>query len=373
MNLPVQSFASLVGQMAAALQGGAAQLLDLTVGSVLRALIEAAASVALWLQWMILQVLSATRAATSAGPDLDSWMADFSLTRLAGTPAKGVATFGRYSLGFVATIPVASTIATFDGSQQFLVVAQPSNPAWNGINGYTIGANVSSIDLPVQAASIGVSGNILAGAVGIMTSPIPGVDTVSNAQNFDGGTDGESDAAFRQRFVLYINSRSLATTQAISFAIASIQSGLRYSVLENQTVDGTLLTGYFCAIVDDGTGSPPASLLAAAQQAIDQARPIGSIYGVFPPLAVPVAVSMTLETSGGSTHAAIAQNVQAAISTWIRQLPIGGTLALSKLDALAHDTDPGVISVVGAAINGAAQDVTAPSSGVLVASSVSVS
>ncbi|MEJ0047591.1 MAG: hypothetical protein WDN04_16785 [Rhodospirillales bacterium] len=77
MQLPVQTFTGLMQQMAAAVQGGATQLIDLTVGAVLRALLEAAASVALWLQWLIVQVLSATRAATSAGPDLDSWMADF--------------------------------------------------------------------------------------------------------------------------------------------------------------------------------------------------------------------------------------------------------------------------------------------------------
>ena len=95
MQLPLQNFATLVQQMAASVQGAAGQLLDLTVGSVLRALLEASASIALWLQWLILQVLTITRAATSVGPDLDSWMADFSFTRLPGAAASGVVTFGR--------------------------------------------------------------------------------------------------------------------------------------------------------------------------------------------------------------------------------------------------------------------------------------
>ena len=95
MNLSLQTFATLVQNMAAAVQGAASQLLDLSVGSVLRALLEASASVALWLQWLIVLVLNMTRAATSQGPALDSWMADFSFTRLPAAAATGQITFSR--------------------------------------------------------------------------------------------------------------------------------------------------------------------------------------------------------------------------------------------------------------------------------------
>ena len=65
MQLSLQNFTTLVQNMAAAVQSTATQLLDLTVGSTLRAILEANASLALWLQWLILQVRnrSKTRAA----------------------------------------------------------------------------------------------------------------------------------------------------------------------------------------------------------------------------------------------------------------------------------------------------------------------
>jgi hypothetical protein len=50
MQLPLQNFSTLVSNAAAAVQGAAAQLLDLSVGSALRAVLEASASVSLWLQ-----------------------------------------------------------------------------------------------------------------------------------------------------------------------------------------------------------------------------------------------------------------------------------------------------------------------------------
>jgi len=181
MQLPVLSFSAMIEQMAATLQGTATALIDLTVGSVLRALLEASASVALWLQWLILQVLSMTRAATSTGPDLDTWMADFSLTRLPAVASAGIVTFSRYTPGITATILVGTGVRVTQGTQTFAVVAQASNPAWNGITGYSLLAGVSSVDVPVAASQPGSAGNVQGGAIGLLSSPIVGVDSVTNS------------------------------------------------------------------------------------------------------------------------------------------------------------------------------------------------
>src|ERR1700749_4411487 len=95
MQLSLRTFNTLVESMAVAVQASATQLLDLTVGSALRAVLEANASVCLWMQLLILELLRTTRAATSTGTDLDSWMADLSLTRLPAVSATGIVTFSR--------------------------------------------------------------------------------------------------------------------------------------------------------------------------------------------------------------------------------------------------------------------------------------
>ena len=79
MQLNLRTFDAIVTSAAAAVQGAATQVLDLTVGSVLRAILEANAGLGLWLQWSILQLLQTTRAATSTGADLDSWVGDFGM------------------------------------------------------------------------------------------------------------------------------------------------------------------------------------------------------------------------------------------------------------------------------------------------------
>lgn len=360
-------------QMAAAVQGAAAQLIDLSVGSVLRALLEATASVALWLQWLIVQVLSATRAATSVGPDLDTWMADFSLTRLPGGTALGTVTFSRYTIGLAATIPVGCMIMTQDGLTQFVVIADPTSNAWNGSNGYTLAASLASVEVPIQAVVAGSAGNVQAMTISVLTSPIPGVDLVTNAQPTAGGSNPETDAALRARFTLYINSRSLGTSGAILFAVASLQPGMRYALLENQTLAGVVQPGYFCVIVDDGSGSPPPSLLASAQGAVDAVRPIGSTYIVVPPVIVPASVALTIETTTPASFLAVTQAVQVAIAAWIANLPIGGTLAISMLDAIAHETDPSVTSVTTTLINNASQDLTVADDAVILSGGIVVS
>src|ERR1700722_20389393 len=92
-SLQTFTFSDLVSNIATAIQGSASALLDFTVGSVLRAIAEAVSGVVLWLQAIILQLLTLTRAATSIGSDLDSWMADYSFTRLAAVASSGQVTF----------------------------------------------------------------------------------------------------------------------------------------------------------------------------------------------------------------------------------------------------------------------------------------
>ena len=372
MQLPVLTFGGLIEQMAAGLQGAAGQLIDLTIGSVLRAMLESCASVALWLQWMVLQVLAATRASTCVGPDLDSWMADYAFIRLPGAQASGLVTFSRYTVGIEATIPVGTIVRTSDGSEQFAVTQDDSNPAWNGNGGYTLAASLAGVTVPALCSTYGASGNVQAGAISVLATSIPGVDIVSNTNAFADGLAIEADAAFRARFLLYINSRSLATETAVLNAVASVQPGLRMTVIEN--VDNTLNAqpGSFMVFADDGTGALNIGLLQSIQSAVDLVRPVAVRFGVAGPVNVQAAVEVVLETSNPFTHAAVAASVQQAILAWIPGLPIAGTLAISRLDAIAHAADPTVISVTSSLINGLDMDLVAPVNGVIVPGSVVV-
>ena len=366
MQLSLQNFTTLMQNMAAAVQSAASQLLDLTVGSTLRAVLEANASVALWMQWLILLVLQTTRAATSSGSDLDSWMADFALTRLPAVAATGTVTFTRFTVIGTALVPVGALVRTSDGTQTFAVGTDTTNAAWNAAqNGYVMGTTAASLNVPVIAQVPGTAGNVQAGAVTLLASAIPGVDAVANASAFQNGLDAEADVAFRSRFQNYIDSRSRATALAVGYAVNSIQQGLLYTIQENLDTGGNLRMGSFVVTVDDGSGYPSTTLLSTVQAAVDAVRPVGSIFAIQPPTVTVVNVTLTLRTTGSTTSAQLAAPVATSLTAFINSLAIGAALPISRISQLAYAASSAVANVTQVQLNGATADIAPPPNGVV--------
>jgi len=363
MQISLQNFTTLVSNMAASAQGACSTLIDVTVGSVLRALLESSASVALWLQYLILQVLSMTRLATSTGSDVDSWVGDFGLTRLPALPATGIVVMTSLSpTSQGATIPNGALVKTADGSQGFTVTGGP----------YSRPPGQASVSVPVTAASFGPVGNVQAGTVTILGTAIPGVDTVSNPVPFTGGTAAETDSALRARFVTYLNTRVRATEQAVANAILSVQQGLTYVIQENVTYAGLALPGNFSVVVDDGSGAPPQSLLTSVYAAIDAVRPIGSTFSVNGPVLIQAVVVLTVATNGSNSFASTQQSVETAVADYIDGLAVGQALPFSRLAGLAYAADSSISNVLNVQLNGATDDIGGGSTTVVRAQSVVV-
>lgn len=372
-SLNTETFTQIDDGMVTAAQAASSSPLDLTIGSVLRAIVQAVAGIALWLQSLIIYVLTLTRASTSAGSDLDSWMADFSFARLAAIAATGQVAFARFTPAAQALVPVGATVQTADGTQSFAVTADPANPAYSpGQNGYVLASGVSGVSCPVTAVAPGSGGNVTAGTVSVLTQPLSGIDTVTNAAAFTGGVDAETDPAFRARFALYIANLSKATKAAIGAAIEGVQAGLYYSLTENQTYAGAAQQGYFYVVVDDGSGSPPSALLTAVANAIDAVRPVTSTFGVYAPVVVSANIGMSVVALPGFTHSAVAASVTATLQSFINGLPVGAALPYNQLAAVAFGV-PGVNNVNSILLNGGASDLTVTAQQVVKSGAVTVS
>ncbi|WP_428394129.1 baseplate J/gp47 family protein [Lichenicoccus sp.] len=363
MQLSLQNFSTLVGNMAASAQGACATLLDVSVGSVLRATLEASASVALWLQYLILQVLSMTRLATSIGSDVDSWVADYGLGRLPPVAAEGSVVMMSFSPSAQpATIPTGALVKTGDGSQSFVVVGGP----------YTRLQGIPSIVVSIEASTPGTAGNVQAGVITILGTAIPGIDTVMNPDPLTGGLAAETDQALRLRFITYLNTRSQATEQAVANAIVSVQQGLSYVIQENLTAAGVALPGHFNVIVDDGSGNPPDALLAAVFNAIDLIRPLGSSFSVSRPTLLIATVAISLSTADAALFSQTQSAISAALAAYINALAVGQVLRYSRLAGLAYDASSDVTNVVSVSLNGASSDLGGAAASVVRVGTVSV-
>jgi uncharacterized phage protein gp47/JayE len=371
MQLKLQDFTTLVRNMAASVQGSATALIDVSTGSVTRAILEANASIALWLQWLIVLVLGQTRASTSVGTDLDSWVADFSLARLPAQAAATTAIFSRITPGLIASIPVGAQVKTADGSQTFVVLIDLTNPAYvPATTSYTLAAASSSIALTVQAVTPGSAGNVQAGLISMLASAIPGIDAVTNPNQAQGGLDAESDAALRARFANFIDSRSRATRAAIAFTIDSLQQGLSHVVTENIDPSGTSAPGTFLVTIDDGSGYPPSALLSSVASAVDTVRPVGTQFFVLPPTVLTAAISLTITVSDNNKPASQSA-VMNALQTYVAALPIGAPLPVSRVAAIAYAAAANITNVASITINDGG-DLVPSDTGVVVPGAIAV-
>ena len=359
--------------MAASVQGAAQSLLDLTVGSVLRAILEANASIALWLQWLMVQILATTRLATSSGSDCDSFGADFGFIRLPAVAATGQITFSRFTPTISAFIPVGTVVSIATNTHSFQVIGDPTNTAYNATEGgFTLAAGIASLNVLVTASTPGSAGNVQPGAISMLSSAVPGIDTVSNGAALNGGIDAESDSAFRARFGNYLASLSRATNNAIGSAIAGIQQGLSYTINENINQLAQTQMGFFVVTVDDGSGSPPASLLSTVQLVVNAVRPIGTSFAVQAPVLTPANVAVSITTTSGVSHQVAVAAVAAAIESYIASLSVGATLSYTRLAQLAYDASSAVTNLSGLLLNEGTTDLIPPLFGVVRAGIVTV-
>lgn len=372
MGLQTYSFSQIVSNIATAMQASATAALNFTKGSVFLAISQATAGVVLWLQAIILQLLTLTRAATSVGNDLDSWMADFGLTRLAASHATGQVTFSRFTPTQQAVVPINAAVQTSDGTQRFFVTIDPTNSAYNALlGGYVIAAGVPSVNVPVQAVNPGSSGNVLAGSIAVLATAIPGVDTVTNDSAYQNGVNAESDMAFRVRFVLYLASLSKGTRTAIGYAVTNVQQGLAYTITENYNYAGAYQPGYFYVVVDDFTGHPSGSLLTNVGNAVEATRGLTITYGVFAPAVVTANVGLTITSAAGLTHSDVVAAVATALTNFINALPLGTGLPYTQISSIVYGV-PGVINASSILLNGGTSDLTANQKQKLLAGSMTI-
>lgn len=385
MQLSLQTKGQIVANMTAAIQGAAAAggfTISMTPGSAMLAFVNACAGTYLWLQWLTTQVLGAARLATCSGSDCDLFCADFGFLRIGGTAASGQVTFARYSAGQQAIIPVGSTIKTTDGTQSFVLVADATQAGYSPTAyAYIIPAGVVSITATVQNSSVGVAGNIIGGALGLITSNIPYVDTVTNAMAFSNGLNAESDTAFKFRFSLFLTSLAKATPIALQSAVLGVAQNLSCAVLTGvQTVGGAFAPGYGVIAVDDGSGATPSATLAAVAVAATgpSMLALGAICTVMQAPVVAAEVALTITCSTLVQKSAALPLVTAAVCAYITGLPVSTTtnpapLTYSTLFKIAYGASANVTNVTGVTLNGGTSDIGGVAGTVVRAGSVAVS
>ena len=179
---------------------------------------------------------------------------DFGITRLPAEKATAEVTFtGASGTGLplgtaVSTVSTANTPAV-----QFLTTEAATIPG------------AGAITVPVEATIAGADGNIGAGTITRLVTPIPGVTAVTNDDAASGGTDTEDDDSLKARYAVRVQDPSSSGNRGDYSTEALKVPGVgKVSVVPVWDGPGTVLI----LIVDDDGQAESQSIVDAVQDAI---------------------------------------------------------------------------------------------------------
>lgn len=335
-------------------------VLTLQSGDVLLATMQAFSSQLVFLQALAQLVNDLARAQTSEGADLDTFYAQFGFPRHAGVNATGPETFTKLTPATSAvTVPAGTIVQTVGGAIQYQTIADPSQPTWNAAqNAYVLAIGQTSLTATVQALQAGTAANVIAGQLSQLGQSLPGIDQVTNPSIISSGINQETDAAYSARFVSWLNSLSKATLGAITNAVQSVPGVVDENIVENVNPSGASQPGEFVVAIDDGTGSPPASLVATVQSAVNAVRGFTILGQVEAVVKESVTISLSVRVAAGYTATVVQTNAAAAVAAATNGTQIGATLFI------VADVEAAALAVAGVVscqpgqtkINGAAAD-----------------
>jgi len=333
MPLTVQTPTQVIANLQTVITAYTAKVKNFTSGSIAGSIVNSFAAMVLFLQQQAQYLVTVSRAATSVGVDLTSFVADYYLspTRVAATFAQGPVTFTRFQVAPAqVVIPVGTIIQNKVlpplATIQYQVIADTTNANFNASsNGYLIAAGASTVSVTVQALTAGSANNVQAGAlISINSTGVP-ADTVVQSFAIQNGFDAENDAALRVRFQAYISSLAKATASSVKSAILSTQTGLTFTINDGLNAAGSAQSAFFTIVADDGSAAIPANTLSTISNAVTLVRAAGVSFTAVAPANVTITVALTGTTIQTSFNAAAVRSaVQLALIAYINANGVGG-------------------------------------------------
>lgn len=188
----------------------------------------------------------------------------------------------------------------------------------------------------VYALSPGEVGNIPAGALNIMHTPIANIKWVTNTQAFQTGQNEEPLEELRARFRSFIKALSRATVPAIEYGTRTV------SEVSGVWVDER--TGLITIYAHDRNGNLPNPVKQKIETIIFDYRPAGIPVEVKPVTrrAVDVTVSVVL-TNKAAITSAFRDQITGEVSRYLNNMQTSQQLILSDLSSVIKYIDRQVI------------------------------
>jgi len=292
---------------------------------------------------------------TAYGPYLDLSAIEYGLTRKPAVKSAGFLTFSGPP-GTV--IPAGTQVSTTSGVPVYFVTKTAA----------TVGSG-GTATVAAEARDAGSASNVSVGAANTMTGDLVGIVTVTNAANFEGGADIETDDAFRAR-ILERAQRPATSGNANQYRqwaleIPGISDAKVYPVWAGpNTVKVVLL--------DDDKTAPDSATVTAVATYIESVRPIGATVTVVGATEVAINVSVDVQLAPGATLSAVKTQIENGVRAYLKALAfVDNTVRYTRIANVILDAE-GVVDYVALTVNGGTGNVVIADGSVAVLGSVVV-
>jgi uncharacterized phage protein gp47/JayE len=186
---------------------------------------------------------------SATGSDLDERASEIqpsTIERAKSLFASSVTSFSRAGTSGTTAVPAGTIVAAQDSQGQIRYRTTVSASITPG--------NDIVLGVPIVALEAGARGNVVAGAIAQLVTRVPGIVSTSNTTTIGNGRDRESDADFRARLKLFVQSLSRGTPAAIRAYALNVQLADGSRVVFAKVVEPVLPNGRFSVYLDDGNG-----------------------------------------------------------------------------------------------------------------------
>lgn len=239
----------------------------------------------------------------------------------------------------------------------------------------------------IEAVESGASGNVGAGVVSRVVSPLAGVTGVTNPDPTTGGRDTETDAQLRERYVRSVSKPGGASAAAIEAALLDIEGVLDAEVRQNVTLETDSVTGVppkaIGPIVWGGDPAEIAVVLFSVKPAgiqcwgddevhvIPDSRGIEHTIGFDRPDIVTINVTASLTVDALVYPADGNTQVAAAIESYLSGLGLDEDVIYTRLISRIHSV-PGIIDIPTLTVNGGTGNIAVAKAEVAVPGTITV-
>ncbi|MBU5441201.1 baseplate J/gp47 family protein [Paenibacillus sp. MSJ-34] len=286
------------------------------------------------------EVLRRAFASTTFGEYLDLRCAEHGVSRRLAVKATGQVKF----IGTPGIIIPAGTVVATPADE----ISGESSIEFETKSAITLDSNGEAI-ASIQALEAGKLGNVLAGVITVLATPISGVTSVENPTETTGGTDVESDESLLERYLVRVRTPSSSGNKADyvnwSMEVAGV-GGVQVHPLWNGP--GTVRV----VLLDAAKRAASQDIVDQVAGHIDSVRPIGADVTVQAAEEVPINISVKLVLASNTTIGEVKELIESGTREYLKQLAFVDPLVrYTRIAAILLDIPP-IIDFADLTVNG---------------------